>query len=609
MKSALSLWAEVAYLLEPPPKQTVSQWAIANRVLSSEESSIPGPYNPNFAPFQVGIMDSISDPCVEKVVVMASTRIGKTFIVTNAIGYYADLDPCPILYMRPRDEDAKNFSKQEVQWLFSSTPSLAGKLADNSGKESSNTLNLKQFPGGSIKLIGSNSPAGLSGYAARVVLLDEVDRYSVIPGFGNPAELAVGRTTTYSHNKKIVYISSPTIAHTQNAKGLTIHSVFLESSQAYFYIPCPHCREYQPLEWENLRFGHCRETLDDVYYQCSGCGGHISEAQKRAAMREGRWVETYPERSIKGFHISQLYSPFSSFERIAEEWLLVSKSRDIYSIQRFRNEVLGLPFEEDLGLYRDSSNLLYNRRERYPVEVPGGAVLLTMAVDVQDSWLSYTIVGWGIGRQAWVILSGRIDGNPATPGPWDALALVIGRKFRHESGTLLGIEKCLIDTQGHQTQHVNRFLKGRGPLVQGIYGARTHGKPIITKAKRDGQTGLRRWEVGTENAKTDIFTMMTITTPGPQFIHFPWELDEDYFKELYSERKVDGKFRRIGMRRNEKLDELGYNLAAYYVAIKNYSIEQRAETMAAATVEMAEPEDPEGPDEIEGGGTSGGPGC
>ena len=585
MKQANHLIKEVIKYLSPPPTMSLSEWTVNNRVFSSEESSIPGPYNPNFAPFQLSIMDAITNPDVEKIVVMASTRIGKTSIITNVIGYFASLDPCPILYMRPRDEDVKNFSKQELHWLFQNTECLSNKLADNTGKESSNTLNLKQFPGGSIKLVGSNSPAGLSGYAARVVLIDELDRMSPIPGYGNPSELAEGRTTTYTHNKKIIYISSPTVAHTPESKRKTIHSLFLESSQAYFHIPCPFCGTFQPLEWENVRFGHCREKLDDVYYQCSKCDGHIIEAQKRSAIREGKWVETYPDKKIKGFNISQLYSPFSSLEDISREWLSVDKSKDIFSIMRFKNEVLGLPFEEDLGLYRDSSDMLYNRRERYSL-VPMSASLLTCAVDTQDSWLSYTVIAWGLEREAWVYLSGRIEGDPSTPGPWEALSKIIYSKYRHENGTEIGIEKVLIDTQGHQTQHVNRYLKGKGPMVQGIYGARQQGKPIITKAKRDSHTGLRKWEIGTENAKTDIFQMLTTEKPGPLYIHFPFECNEEYFKELYSERKINGQFKKIGSRRNEKLDELAYNLGAYYICLKNYTMEQRAEILKQATSDM-----------------------
>jgi phage terminase large subunit GpA-like protein len=349
----------------------------------------------------------------------------------------------------------------------------------------------------------------------------------------------------------------------------------------------------QPLEWERLRFGHCRETLDDVYYECSECEGKITEAQKRIALLDGQWVHTYPDKPLKSFHVSQLYSPFCSFESIASEWLIVNASRDIYSIQRFKNEVLGLPFEDDLGLYRDSSDALFNRRERYLADVPLAASVLTMAVDTQDTWLSYTICGWGLDRECWIVRSGRIEGDPSTPGPWDALTQVLYAKYRHESGLQMGITQCLIDTQGHQTTHVNRWLKGKGSLVRGCYGARQPGKPIITKAKKDQHTGLRRWEIGTENAKTDIYQALTVTNPGPLFIHFPFECDEDYFKELYSERKVGSHFKQIGQRRNEKLDELVYNLACYYILLKNYTMEQRADLLQLSIQDLHEPDEPE----------------
>jgi phage terminase large subunit GpA-like protein len=547
-------------------------------------------------------MDCITNPDTEEVVVMASTRIGKTFIITNVIGYYVDLDPCPLLYVRPRDADAVDFSKREVQKLFANTQRLKKKLAVNEGKESSNTLNLKLFPGGFLKMIGANSEAAFTGYSARIVLLDEVDRYSPLD-HGNPSEMAIGRTGNYLQNRKIVFISSPTLAHTATSKKITIHSEFLKSSQAYYHIPCPYCHEKQALEWESLRYN--KKDPSEVWYVCAHCGEHISEAQKRTALRAGEWVETYPERPIKGFHISQLYSPFTTFEKIIEDWVSVEAGNDIYSYQRFFNEVLGRPFEENLGIYADSSDSLYNRREMYRVDVPMGASLLTMAVDTQDSWLSYTIIGWGLGREAWVVKSGRIDGDPATPGPWASLAQVIYADYKHESGTLMKVAKCVIDTQGHQTTHVNKFLKGKGPLVQGIFGGRTGNKPIITKAKRETQTGLRKWEIGTENAKTDIFSALTVSTPGPLFFHFPWELDEAYFKELYSERKINGHFKQIGSRRNEKLDELGYNLAAFYIATKNYTIEQYAQMITEAKEVMEEPDDasPEVEEAMEGSET------
>jgi len=104
---------------------------------------------------------------------------------------------------------------------------------------------------------------------------------------------------------------------------------------------------------------------------------------------------------------------------------------------------------------------------------------------------------------------------------------------------------------------------------------------------------LKRWEIGVNNAKSDIFMMLSTEKAGPNYIHFPFELDEAYFKELYSEKKVDGKFKKLGSRRNEALDTMGYNLAAYYICLKNYSMEARMKTItdSIGESEAVEPED------------------
>jgi len=195
-------------------------------------------------------------------------------------------------------------------------------------------------------------------------------------------------------------------------------------------------------------------------------------------------------------------------------------------------------------------------------------------------------------RKAWLIKRGRIEGDPATPGPWEALTPIIHAEYQHECGVAMRITKCLIDTQGHRTLHVNNYLRGRSPLVMGIYGERGDGtKPIITKAKLDTKTGLYKWEIGSNSAKNEIFSVLTVLAPGPLYVHFPWELEESYFKEIYSEVSLFSRFKQV-KRRNEALDELAYNLAAYLIATKNYSIEQYTAMVVKAQQEMAAP-DPE----------------
>lgn len=52
--------SQLAAALEPPPRQTVSEWADANRRLSSEASAERGECRTDRAPYQRAIMDALS---------------------------------------------------------------------------------------------------------------------------------------------------------------------------------------------------------------------------------------------------------------------------------------------------------------------------------------------------------------------------------------------------------------------------------------------------------------------------------------------------------------------------------------------------------------------
>src|SRR5579883_2003592 len=63
--------ARLADSLEPPPRQTVSEWADQNRRLSSEASAERGEWRTDRAPYQRAIMDALSPYSpYERIVVM-----------------------------------------------------------------------------------------------------------------------------------------------------------------------------------------------------------------------------------------------------------------------------------------------------------------------------------------------------------------------------------------------------------------------------------------------------------------------------------------------------------------------------------------------------------
>ncbi len=70
---------QVAVAFEPPPRQTVSEWAGQNRRLSSEASAEAGEWRTDRAPYQRAIMDALTpNSPYERVVVMAASQTGKT---------------------------------------------------------------------------------------------------------------------------------------------------------------------------------------------------------------------------------------------------------------------------------------------------------------------------------------------------------------------------------------------------------------------------------------------------------------------------------------------------------------------------------------------------
>ena len=72
-------------ILRPPPELTISDWADANRRLSSEASAEPGQWRTSRAEYQRGIMDAISDAGTESVVIMSSAQVGKALAIDTPI--------------------------------------------------------------------------------------------------------------------------------------------------------------------------------------------------------------------------------------------------------------------------------------------------------------------------------------------------------------------------------------------------------------------------------------------------------------------------------------------------------------------------------------------
>ena len=260
-------------MFRPPKPQTVSEWADENRVLTSESASEPGPWRTDRAPYQREIMDAFTQPGVYEIVVMASAQVGKSEIELNMLGRAIDNDPGPMLYVQPTDKVAEDYSKRRIAPMFAACPTLRDKVFKAKGRDAANTISMKTFPGGSLAIIGANSPSDLASKPVRYIFLDEIDRFPASAGTeGDPIELAERRTETFRHNRKIVKTSTPTI------KGVSkIEKAYMKGTQEEWHTECPHCHQYSYIRFDDVKFdkeqykdenGETNYTVRNSRWQC-----------------------------------------------------------------------------------------------------------------------------------------------------------------------------------------------------------------------------------------------------------------------------------------------------------------------------------------------------
>lgn len=587
-----------------PPEITVTQWANENRRLSSENSAEAGQWRTERTPYLAEIMDAFTQPRVHKIAVVASSQVGKTEMLLNMLGYCIDVDPGPVMWVTPTNDNAEDFSKRRLAPAIRDCAPLRRKVAESKGRSAANTILKKRFPGGMLTMTGSNSPANLASVPARYVFGDEIDRWAKdAGGEGNPASLLEARTATF-YNSKIVMCSTPTIRGAS-----TIETEFMLGTQEYWSAKCPHCGEFHFVAFDNIRFdherivegNHERFVIGEISYCCPDCGCLSSEREMRNT--EHKWIARNPDALQSGtrsFWINAFSSPWVPWEHVIRRFL--EAGEDPAKLKTVFNTLLGQLWEER-GDVADVDELA-DGREEYDAELPDGVLCLTCGVDTQDNRLEYEVVGHGLFDETWGIQRGVIWGrpdaadSPRSPNVWTQLDDVIDRQWRYADGKTLKISLTFIDSGGHHTQDVYRECAARmGKRVFAIKGKGGEGVPFTGPPSKQALTvpdsrGRPRkasvwlYILGVDAGKEKIMSALTVRTPGARYCHFPAEksrgYDAAFFNGLASERMVltpSGKWqwkKLPGHRRNEALDCRNYALAAFNVLDPDMAALERA---------------------------------
>ncbi len=553
----------------PPPNLRISDWADRYRRLSSESSAESGQWKTDRAPYQREIMDAFNDPETQRIVWMKSSQVGATEVLLNVIGYYIDQDPAPMLIMQPTLAMAQAFSKDRLATMIRDSEKIRDCVKDPRSRDSGNTVLSKKFIGGNLSMVGSNSASGLASRAIRIMLADECDRYEASAGAeGDPISLATKRTTTF-WNRKIYLCSTPTI------KGISrIETAFEESDKRYYYVPCPECKEMQVLKWKNIVWDENKP--ETAHYACGECGSVINESKKQWMLKHGEWRATAEKTNTAGFHISELYSVWSTWAEMAINFLEAKKNPEM--LKTWVNTSLGESWEEQ-GTTLDHEKLL-ERRLNYDIDsIPEKVLVIVAGCDTQADRIEVTLTGYGRGYVAYVLDHKVLWGDPNAPQVWADLDELLRQRFKTESGRLIPISCTCVDSGGHSTNAVYEFTKPRqARRIFAIKGLSVAGKPIANKPSYVGKNKAVLYGVGTDTAKELIFSRL-MTDLDKSTLHFPHNVDDDYFLQLTAEKRVT-KFVR-GRKslvwkqirnRNETLDCLVYCFAAIYILNPNWDL-------------------------------------
>lgn len=569
---ALSLW-------KPPPRLTLSEWADRYAYLSAESSAEAGRWRT--LAYQKGIMDAFTDPRVEMVVWMKSARVGATKIFNHLCAYHMHQDPCPLMVCQPTVEDAEGYSKDEIAPMIRDTPVLRELVSEPKAKDGSNTILMKQFPGGTLSMVGANSARGFRRVSRRVVLFDEVDGYPATTSEGDQIKLGIKRSEYY-WNRKIGIASTPTTKDFSR-----VERWFLQGDQRRFYVPCPECEHWQYLRWQQMKWE--KDQPETVTYECENCQARIPHTKKRWMVDRGEWRPTAVAQrpGLVSFHLwaGYSYSPNATWEQLVREFLEVKGDPD--QLRTFVNVTLGETFELDYASKLSAEGLMKRREEYEPGTCPDGVLCLVAGVDTQDTWLDVNVWGFGRGEEAWLIWSQELRGDPALPEVWGQLDQVLQTEWSCANGKSLKISQMAVDSGGHYTHQVYMYARERKAQgVIAVKGSSRRDQAIINRgAKVDityrGKTVKNSgmvYQIGTDTAKTTIYGRLRHNEPGPGYFHFGLAADEEFFNQLTAEKQQIKTVRGFQVKewvkkssdRSEKLDGCVYAYAALQLYLRRF---------------------------------------
>jgi len=580
-----SLSNYISQIMKPRPILSGSEWADKYFELSSESSAITGKWKTY--PWQKEILDAMTDNKSKFVTIKKPTRIGYSIMLSIVIAYYIHQRPSNQFHYQPNDDEAKGYAEDSVEPMIRDnsviknlveTPSTRGRLKKEKTVK-------KVYPSGHAEFLGAESDKNFNRRTGRVVSGDEVDAWKREAGnTGDKLATMFRRTSDFWDRKNIIggkpigTAYNPDQETDENTSLLDIN--FHKGTQEYLHLPCPSCNNLHKFEFEDLTWKKDKDennkTIkhypEDAHFTCAKCDQKIYDKHKRSIMENCEWIaenpSAYPEHRSFSIWAMVSYSPNVTWVDIVKEFLACKGSR--LKLKAFTSEVLGRTWEEDFE--KVNIDNYSDRLEEYKAEVPNDVLILTAGADIQKDRIECEVVGWCKDEESYSIEYKIFFGETDKPEVWLEFDTYLNKTFHHDNGGLMKIYCTAVDS-GYNTQRVYEFCKPRfSRRIFAIKGSKTVDAPVAPRLasqvslKSGGKIPL--FVVGVNMAKDVIASHIMTTSKGAGYMHYPSgaNYDDEYFKQLGSEKKgADNRWIKT-RNRNEAFDVRNYNYICLFIA-------------------------------------------
>ena len=562
-----------------------SEWAEANRVMSSDVSSRVGKFKFAYTPYLREVLDTLSPNHPARMV-----------------GYIISQAPGNILFLTGHADLAGEAMTGKIDNMIESTglrKMIRPNVIKKKNQRTGDTAKSKEFAGGSLIAGSAGNHKLLRQRSVRYGFIDDFDaaRKSTKDS-GSTTEMIEQRFAAYYDKMKLYYISTPEVKQTSN-----IEPVYELGDKRKYFVPCPCCGDYIDLRWtfkiEGKTAGITYEVKEDgsllensVGYTCQSCFEFFKDNQKQEMLSAGEWRPTQApsEEGYYSYHLSALYSPAGMYnwEKYVRQYLKanpIGEPQKTREMQTFVNLVLGETFEEK-GKEIQSNQLQKNTREYEIKTLPermsetdgnGLIVLITCACDlngtVEDARLDYEVLAWTENGSSYSIDAGSIGTfipnqtqkqkaatdrekwtyrNNEAGNVWDEFDKVLDTIYTTDSGRKM---KCFItgvDT-GHYTSYAYDYIANTNFYVLGLKGKdvdkyRKYG--IDTPVFKQSRERKDLYLVEVNQLKDDLADYIELhwkndgETPQPSgFMNFPLPEKgkytfKNYFEHYEAEHRV-----------------------------------------------------------------------